>query len=121
MPRPLTTILKVPPIIRKRTLVPPQVVVVSFFSFDQSSPVTTGPVPSPSIGSLIVAEPRAKLPITAPRPLIVIVPRASLTDSVPSFGASVRAADAAGRDRLTSLAKGRGRPQGGKIGRSIWG
>jgi hypothetical protein len=68
--------------------VPPHVEVVSFFSFDQSSPVTTGPVPSPSIGSLIVTEPRAKLPMTAPRPLIVIVPRASLADSVPSFGAS---------------------------------
>ncbi len=70
--------------IRNRTFVPPHVVVVASLSFDQSSPVTIGPVPSPSIGSLIVTEPRAKLPITPPRAEIVIVPRASRTDTVPS-------------------------------------
>src|SRR5437588_448675 len=53
MPRPRTTILNVPPIIRNRTLLPPQVVVVSLRSFDHSSPLTTGPVPrSPALRDL---------------------------------------------------------------------
>ena len=97
MPRPRTTILKVPPMMRNRTLVPPQTVAVSLLSFDQSSPVTIGPVPSPSTGSLIVTEPLAKLPITPPRPWMVMVPRASFTDSVPSDEAFMRAAAPAGR------------------------
>ena len=57
IPRPLTTIRNDPPMIRKRTYVPPQVVVVASRSFDHSSPVTIGPVPSPSTGSLIVTLP----------------------------------------------------------------
>jgi len=104
MPRPLTTIRNQPPMIRNRTFVPPQLVVVSFRLLDQESPVTTGPVPSPSSGSLIVTEPRAKLPITPPRPEIVIVPRPSRTDSVPSLGPLSRAAEAAGRTSATSMA-----------------
>ena len=47
--------------------------------------MTIGPVPSPSIGSEIVTAPLAKLPITAPRPEMVIDLRASRTDSVPSL------------------------------------
>src|SRR3989442_11598648 len=95
--------------LRKRTRVPPQLVVVASRSFDQSSPVTTGPVPSPSIGSLIVTDPFVKLPITPPRPEMVIVPRASRMEIVPSFDPRGRAADAAGRASATSTAKVRNR------------
>ena len=106
MPLPRTTIRNEPPMIRKRTFVPRHVVVVSFFSTGgKSSPVTIGPVPSPSIGSLIVTEPRAKLPITPPRAEIVIVPRPLCTDSVPSLAPWSRAAEAAGRASAASMAK----------------
>src|SRR5262249_62398105 len=68
MPRPRTTTLNVPPMFRKRTPLPPQIVAVSVLSFDHSSPLTIGPVPSPSIGSLIITLPLATLPMTPPPP-----------------------------------------------------
>jgi hypothetical protein len=58
-----------------------------------------------STGSLIVTEPRAKLPITPPRAEIVIVPRPLCTDSVPSLALWSRAAEAAGRASAASMAK----------------
>ena len=96
--------------IRNRTLVPRQVVVVSLRSIGgKSSPVTIGPVPSPSTGSLIVTEPLTMLPITPPLAEMTIFPLPSWTDKVPSLIPAGRASAAAGRTSPASMAKVRRR------------
>src|SRR5438094_166719 len=87
IPRPLTQILKAPPMIRNRTLFPRQVVVVSLRSIGgKSSPVTIGPVPSPSTGWLMVTAPSAILPVTPPPAAMTIFPSAARTDRGPDGG-----------------------------------
>src|SRR5205823_13529082 len=92
MPDPLIRIWYLPPIARKRRLVPRQILIVSFrfvvvslLSLSTSQFENSNPTPSPAITSVTWMKPRCSRPTAEPLKLTYTLPTPALTEKVPSL------------------------------------